>query len=122
MLALGGSLGGQRLFSRQLVGCVTRNYTGDRLNELVLDYAPEIANFGLGVRVRGELPDMLPCGSLAGPRTFLHGAGLNGVAWSDPDTGVSFAFLNNAYVPRVPRRWITGQMDRMSNIVHSAVE
>jgi len=119
MMANGGEIGGQRLFSRRLVDYVCRVHTGERLNELVHDYVPEVASFGLGVYVRGQQLDMRFYGSLSSPKTFANSAGLNGFAWSDPETGVSLAYLNNCYFP--DRRWIFGEMEKLSNIVHAAL-
>ncbi|TXR50374.1 serine hydrolase domain-containing protein [Phyllobacterium endophyticum] len=121
LLALGGSVCGQRVFSSRLIEYVSRN-TGDRLNErLHQEQKPgdalTVANFGLGIKVRGEKPGMPGCGSLAGPRTIFHGGGVNSLAWSDPDTGVSFAFVSNAYVPTT---WMAREMERVCNLVHSA--
>ncbi|MCP1927773.1 serine hydrolase domain-containing protein [Bradyrhizobium elkanii] len=123
LLALGGAVCGQRVFSSRLIEYVARNHTGDRLDErLHQEQDPgeplTVANFGLGIKVRGEAPGMHVCGSLAGPRTVFHGGGVNSIAWSDPDKGVSFAYVSNAYVPR---SWMAREMERMSNIVHSAV-
>ncbi|MCP1927768.1 serine hydrolase domain-containing protein [Bradyrhizobium elkanii] len=119
MLGNGGEIGGKRLFSRRMIEYVTRVHTGDRLNELVHDNIPEVASYGLGVFVRGKQLDMRTYGSLASPTTFANGAGLNGIAWSDPETGVSLAYLNNSYFPT--KRWIYGEMEKLSNIVYSAV-
>jgi len=51
---------------------------------------------GLFVMVAGEEPDMwLP--SVGSPRTFGHSGAAYQMGWCDPDSGVSFCMLTNAY-------------------------
>ena len=51
---------------------------------------------GLFVMVAGEQPDMwLP--SVGSPRTFGHSGAAYQMGWCDPDSGVSFCLLTNAY-------------------------
>jgi CubicO group peptidase (beta-lactamase class C family) len=51
---------------------------------------------GLFVMVAGEQPDMwLP--SVGSPRTFGHSGAAYQIGWCDPDSGVSFCLLTNAY-------------------------
>ncbi len=38
--------------------------------------------------------------------------------WADPDSGVSFAYLTNS---RVPDPWHSARLDRVSNLVHTAI-
>ncbi len=51
---------------------------------------------GLFVMVAGDAPDMwLP--SVGSPRIFGHSGAAYQMAWADPDSGVSFCLLTNAY-------------------------
>ena len=51
---------------------------------------------GWFVMVAGEQPDMwLP--SVGSPRTFGHSGAAYQIGWCDPDSGVSFCLLTNAY-------------------------
>lgn len=48
-------------------------------------------------------------GRTAGPRSFGHGGAAGQVAWADPDSGISFAYLTNgvdAHTIRVARRGV----------------
>jgi len=114
MLAQGGELAGKRLLSRRMVEFVTRNHTGDRLDE----------NFGMamhrgiGPHVRGLTPTIRGLGTIAHPATFGHGGVGSSYCWADPDSGVSFAYLSNS---RVPEPWHSERMDRISNLAHMTI-
>jgi CubicO group peptidase (beta-lactamase class C family) len=48
-------------------------------------------------------------GRTAGPRSFGHGGAAGQIAWADPDSGISFAYLTNgvdAHTIRVARRGV----------------
>ena len=48
-------------------------------------------------------------GRTVGPRTFGHGGAAGQIAWADPDSGISFAYLTNgvdAHTIRVARRGV----------------
>ena len=116
MLAHKGRLNDVRLFSPRLIEFVTRNHTGD-MPDVVHVGHPDAswhrpALRGLGPRIRG-------LGSLAHPGTFGHGGVGSSYCWADPASGVSFAYLTN-YV--APDPWHSARLDRVSNIVHAAID
>jgi CubicO group peptidase (beta-lactamase class C family) len=114
LLAAGGTLNGLRLLSPRLVQYVTRNHTGD----IVDDYMGMPMHRGLGPHSRGTTPTIRGLGSLASPRTFGHGGVGSSYCWADPDSGVSFAYLTNA---RLADPWHGQRMDVVSNSIHSAI-
>jgi CubicO group peptidase (beta-lactamase class C family) len=114
MLLQGGQLGGARLLSPRTIAYVTRNYTADRVD----GYMGMPMHRGLGPHLRGTTETIRGLGSLASPRTFGHGGVGSSYCWADPDSGVSFAYLTNS---RVPDPWHSARMDRVSNLVHTAI-
>jgi CubicO group peptidase (beta-lactamase class C family) len=114
MLAAGGTLNGTRLFSPRLIQYVTRNHTGDRIDE----------NFGfpmhrgLGPHVRGTTPVIRGLGTIAGPSTFGHGGAGSSYSWADPETGLSFTYLTNGK-PDEP--WHSRRLDQIANLAHAAL-
>jgi CubicO group peptidase (beta-lactamase class C family) len=114
MLLQGGQLGGARLLSPRTIAYVTRNYTSDRVD----GYMGMPMHRGLGPHLRGTTETIRGLGSLASPRTFGHGGVGSSYCWADPDSGVSFAYLTNS---RVPDPWHSARMDRVSNLVHTAI-
>jgi CubicO group peptidase (beta-lactamase class C family) len=114
MLAQGGTLGGTRLLSPRMVAYVTRNFTGDRVDQ----YMGMPMHRGLGPHTRGTTDTIRGLGSLASPRTFGHGGVGSSYCWADPDSGVSFAYLTNS---RIPDPWHSQRMDVVSNCVHTAI-
>ena len=115
MMANQGSLNGARLLSPRMVAYVTRNFTGDRIDE----YMGMPMHRGLGPHSRGTTATIRGLGSLASPRTFGHGGVGSSYCWADPDSGVSFAYLTNS---RVPDPWHTERLDLVSNFIHSAID
>ena len=115
MMLQGGSLNGTRLFSRRLIEFVTRNHTGD----MVDGGMGMPMHRGLGVHVRGTTETIRGLGTLASPRTFGHGGVGSSYCWGDPDSGVSFAYLTNS---RIPDPWHSDRLDRVANLVHSAID
>ena len=115
MLLQGGRLNGVRLVSPRMVQYVTRNFTGDRVDENM----GMPMHRGLGPHVRGVTPGIRGLGSLAAPRTFGHGGVGSSYCWGDPDSGVSFAYLTNS---RVPDPWHSRRLDIISSCVHAAIE
>jgi CubicO group peptidase (beta-lactamase class C family) len=114
MLVQGGTLNGVRLLSPRTIAYVTRNFTGDRVD----GYMGMPMHRGLGPHSRGTTETIRGLGSLASPRTFGHGGVGSSYCWADPDSGVSFAYLTNS---RVPDPWHSQRMDRVSNLVHTAI-
>jgi CubicO group peptidase (beta-lactamase class C family) len=114
MLLAGGTLNGVRLLSPRMVAYVTRNHTGDRVDE----YMGMPMHRGVGPHSRGATPTIRGLGSLASPRTFGHGGVGSSYCWADPDSGVSFAYLTNS---RVADPWHSQRMDVVSNFVHTAI-
>jgi CubicO group peptidase (beta-lactamase class C family) len=115
MLAQGGTLNGVRLLSPRVVQYVTRNFTEERVDL----YMGMPMHRGLGPHVRGTTPTIRGLGSLASPVTFGHGGVGSSYCWADPDSGVSFAYLSNS---RVPDPWHSERLDRISNLVHTAID
>jgi CubicO group peptidase (beta-lactamase class C family) len=115
MMLGGGRLNGVRLFSPRLIQYVTRNVTGD----MVDTFMGMPMHRGLGPHVRGTTDSIRGLGSLASPRTFGHGGAGNSYCWADPDSGVSFAYLSNC---RIPDPWHSERLERISNLVHTAID
>jgi CubicO group peptidase (beta-lactamase class C family) len=116
MLGNGGRLGGVRLFSPRLIAYVSRNHTGE---------APDVQmtnipmHRGLGPHVRGESDRIRGLGTLAAPVTFGHGGVGSSYSWADPSSGVSFTYLTNFVNPDP---WHSARLDRVSNLVHAAID
>jgi CubicO group peptidase (beta-lactamase class C family) len=115
MLLQGGQLNGTRLVSRRMLEYVTRNFTGDRVDENM--GLP--MHRGIGPHSRGLTPSIRGLGSIASPRTFGHGGVGSSYCWGDPDSGLSFAYLTNS---RVPDPWHSRRLDIVSSCVHAALE
>ena len=111
-----GTLGDKRLFSRRMIEYVTRDFTGDRPDGYMTDIPMHRGlgphSRGLGERVRG-------LGSIAAPATYGHGGVGSSYCWADPTSGVSFAYITNFVSPDP---WHSARMDRVSNLVHAAIE
>ncbi|MBI3710136.1 MAG: beta-lactamase family protein [Proteobacteria bacterium] len=115
MLAGQGTLGDVRLLSPRMVAYVTRNFTGDRVD----DYVGMPMHRGLGPHLRGSTDTIRGLGTLASPRTFGHSGIGSSYCWADPDSGVSFAYLTNS---RANDPWHGARLDIVSNCVHSAID
>lgn len=114
MLARGGSLGATRLFAPRTMDFVTRDFTGDRVDEQI-----GIAmHRGLGPFSRGTTLETRGLGTIGHSRTFGHSGVGSSQCWADPVSGVSFAFLSNA---RQGNDWHNRRMDRISNLIHVAI-
>lgn len=111
-----GRLGELRLFSRRMIAYVTRDFTGDRpdgyMNDIPMHRGLGPHSRGLGERVRG-------LGTMAAPTTYGHGGVGSSYCWADPTSGVSFAYITNFVAPDP---WHSARMDRVSNLVHAAIE
>jgi CubicO group peptidase (beta-lactamase class C family) len=123
MLRLGGTLDGARILSPATLALATRNWTGDKPNELYKSIAinygwePYPAYIGLGFGLRGDkvCPNLL--GTLTSPGTFgNYGAGST-LFWVDPALGISFACLSAGVMQSAPN---IERFQRLSDIVASA--
>jgi len=99
MLRRGGELDGVRLLSPLTLDLATKNYTGDKVNELYtfaresLGWQEAPAFLGLGFSLRGDGVFPHHFGALASPRTYgQFGAGST-VFWVDPARDVCFVGL-----------------------------
>ncbi len=111
-----GSLGELRLFSRRMIEYVTRDFTGDRPDGYMGDIP---MHRGLGPHARGLGERVRGLGSIAAPATYGHGGVGSSYCWADPTSGVSFAYVTNFVAPDP---WHSARMDRISNLVHAAIE
>lgn len=116
MMLGGGRLGAVRLFSPRLIEFVTRDFTGDRPDEAMTGIP---MHRGLGPHSRGTGPRIRGLGLMAHPGTFGHGGAGTSYSWADPASGVSFSYLTNFVQPDP---WHSARLDRISNLVHAAIE
>jgi CubicO group peptidase (beta-lactamase class C family) len=100
MLRQGGALDGARILSPVTLELATRNFTGERPNELYKMLAhrrgwePAPAYIGLGFSLRGTALCRHLFGTLASPGTFgNYGAG-SALFWVDPARDLSFVCLS----------------------------
>jgi len=114
MLAQGGVLNGVRVLSPRMIEFVTRNFTGDRVDE----YMGLPMHRGIGPHSRGETPVARGLGTIAHPRTFGHGGVGSSYCWADPVSGVSFAFLSNC---RQTEEFHGRRMDILSSLAHASI-
>jgi CubicO group peptidase (beta-lactamase class C family) len=110
MLRRRGELDGARILSPAALALATRNWTGEKPNELTRTryeqrgWLPEPAYMGLGFALRGTAICHHLFGTLASPGTFgNHGAGST-LYWIDPERYLSFVCLT------------AGVMDSLDNI------
>ena len=115
MMLAGGTLNGKRVLSPRMIQYVTRNFTGERLDNGMGDIA---MHRGLGPHSRGESEIIRGLGSIASPRTFGHGGVGSSYCWADPDSGVSFAYISNS---KLPDPWHSRRLELISNCVHAAI-
>jgi len=116
MMLHGGKLGAARLFSPRLIEYVTRDWTGDRPDEAMAGIP---MHRGLGPHSRGTSSRIRGLGTMAHPSTFGHGGAGTSYSWADPNSGVSFTYLTNFVQPDP---WHSARLDRISNLVHAAIE
>jgi CubicO group peptidase (beta-lactamase class C family) len=125
MLRQGGTLEGARILSPATLELATRNWTGEKPNELYVErgrergWAPAPAYIGLGFSLRGTAVCHHMFGTLASPRTFgNYGAGTT-LFWVDPERDLTFVCLSagvmesNANIER---------FQKLSDIVISAAD
>lgn len=123
MFRRGGELDGARILSPAILDWATRNWTGDKPNELYKQLvAPRgwgeyPAYLGLGFQVRGEQIIHNLFGTLTSPRTFgNYGAG-SSLFWVDPVSQVTFVCLSAGVMNGVDN---IERFQRLSDIVASA--
>ena len=109
-----GALNGTRILGPRTVQYVTRNHTGDRLDERF----GMPMHRGLGVHVRGTTPTIRGLGSTASPTTFGHGGAGTSYSWADPETGVSFTYLTNSQLPEPLH---SQRLDEIATLAQAAV-
>jgi CubicO group peptidase (beta-lactamase class C family) len=113
MMAQGGVWNGVRIVSPRMIDYVTRDFTGD----LVDDYTGYPMHRGLGPFSRGQSghPGL---GAIGHPRTFGHSGVGTSYCWTDPTSGLSFAFLSNC---RRDNAWHNKRMDTLSTLAHASI-
>ncbi len=123
MLRLGGELDGARILSPAIIELATRNWTGDKPNELYKGVAnragwrPFPAYMGLGFALRGTGIHHALYGTLASPETFgNYGAGTS-LFWVDPVREITFAFLSAGVMDSAPN---IERFQRLSDVAISA--
>jgi CubicO group peptidase (beta-lactamase class C family) len=123
MLRRGGELDGARILSPAILDAATKNWTGDKPNELykqlvaVRGWAPYPAYIGLGFEMRGEEICHHLFGTLTSPRTFgNYGAG-SSLFWVDPERQMTFVCLTAGIMNGVDN---IERFQRLSDIAVSA--
>jgi CubicO group peptidase (beta-lactamase class C family) len=123
MLRRRGELDGARILSPATLELATRNWTGEKPNELTTARAsargwpPEPAYMGLGFALRGTAIGHHLFGNLASPGTFgNHGAGST-IYWVDPVRDVSFVCLTAGVMDSLDN---VERFQRLSDIATSA--
>ncbi len=113
MMVQGGTWNGVRIVSPRMIDYVTRDFTGDRVD----DYTGYAMHRGLGPFSLGQSghPGL---GSIGHPRTFGHSGVGSSYCWADPTSGLSFAFLSNC---RRDNEWHNKRMDTLSTLVHASI-
>lgn len=114
MMAQGGAWNGVRIVSPRMVDYVTRDFTGD----MVDDYMGYPMHRGLGPFSRGHSLTVRGLGAIGHPKTFGHSGVGSSYCWTDPTSGVSFAFLSNC---RRDNAWHNKRMDTLSTLVHASI-
>ena len=115
MLIQSGRLNGTRILSPRMVAYLTTDFIGDRIDG---NHDREMHR-ALGPHKRGTRGHACIFGSLASPLTVGHGGIGTNVCWGDPSSGVSFAYLSNEIQPN---DWSSSRFDRVSNIIHAAID
>ena len=109
-----GALNGTRILGPRTVQYVTRNHTGERLDERF----GMPMHRGLGTHTRGTTPTIRGLGSTASSPTFGHGGAGTSYSWADPETGVSFTYLSNSQLPEPLH---SQRLDEIATLAHAAV-
>ena len=99
MLRQGGELDGARIISPAILDIATRNWTGDKPNELFKGlsvgrgWEVSPAYLGIGFFLRGEMVCHHHFGTLTSPRTFGNFGAGSTVYWVDPVRDLTFVCL-----------------------------
>jgi len=123
MLRRGGTLDGRRIVSPAMLKLATRNWTGDKPNELYKGIAinhgwePYPAYIGLGFNLAGEnvCPNLF--GTLTSPRTFGNYGSGSTLFWVDPELDMTFVALTAGVMQPAPN---IERFQRLSDIAASA--
>lgn len=123
MLRRGGTLDGRRILSPATLKLATRNWTGDRPNELYKGIAinhgwePYPAYLGLGFGLAGEevCPNLF--GTLTSPGTFGNYGSGSTLFWVDPELEMTFVALTAGVMQPAPN---IERFQRLSDIAASA--
>jgi len=123
MLRRGGELDGARILSPAILDLATRNWSGEKPNELykplvtARGWEPYPANQGIGFQVRGDAICHGLFGTLTSPRTFgNYGAG-SSLFWVDPERQLTFVCLTAGVMNGVDN---IERFQRLSDIAVSA--
>jgi len=123
MLRQGGELDGARVLSPAILQLATRNWTGEKPNELYKAVAnragwrPYPAYMGLGFAIRGHGMHHAIYGTLCSPETFgNYGAG-SALFWVDPVREITFATLSAGVMSQAQN---IERFQRICDIVTSA--
>lgn len=124
MLRRGGELDGVRILSPATMEMATRNWTGERPNELYRTlflqrgWPPAPAYLGLGFSLRGSAICHHLFGTLTSPGTFgNYGAG-SALYWVDPQRDVTFTCLTAGVMESLDN---IERFQRLSDLAISAV-
>lgn len=123
MLRRGGTLDGHRILSPATLKLATRNFTGDKPNELYKAIAinhgwePYPAYLGLGFGLAGErvCPNLF--GTLTSPGTFGNYGSGSTLFWVDPELDMTFVCLTAGVMQPAPN---IERFQRLSDIAASA--
>lgn len=123
MLRRGGTLDGRRIVSPAMLRLATRNWTGDKPNELYKGIAvnhgwePYPAYIGLGFNLGGEqvCPNLF--GTLTSPGTFGNYGSGSALLWVDPELDMTFVCLTAGVMQPAPN---IERFQRLSDIAASA--
>jgi len=123
MLRLGGTLDGKRIVSRPMLSLATRNWTGDKPNELykavAVNYGwePYPAYMGLGFALSGEQVCPNTFGTLTSSGTFGNYGSGSTLFWVDPELDMTFVCLSAGVMQQAPN---IERFQRLSDIAASA--
>jgi len=123
MFRSGGTWNGVRMISPATLAMATRNWTGDKVNELYAargraeGLVPAPAYIGLGYSVRGEALCHHMFGTLATPGSFgNYGAGTS-LFWIDPVRDITFTCLSAGVMEHNANM---RRFQKIADIIHAA--